>query len=177
MILQSCQLFEIHRILIWILEFKSDLLALSVTPKRRRPYCACFTFHFHPALEVQPSFLIFALSGAVAFTIFCAAIARLGQLAVRPNTSLCVHAPEEPIIASRHAGVAFGQDVQPFPTQRWAEIRMMNVQTFGFADHACSPFAARRMARLTATCAILVFYLLRPSALAFLTTAAPPAAA
>ena len=51
MLLQTFQSFEIHRILVWILEFKANLSALSLTPKRRRPYRACSTFHSYPALN------------------------------------------------------------------------------------------------------------------------------
>src|SRR5690348_13550248 len=106
------------------------------------------------------------------------AIARLGQLAVRSNAGLRVNTPEVAVITWRHRWIGFDIQINPLPAQRRTQVRMVRIETFPFVDnHARSPFAACRIARLTATRANLILCLLRPRLFAFATAAAPAASA
>ena len=59
-------------------------------------------------------------SSAVARPLRLRARARLRKLSVRPDARLCVHAPEEAIVARRHRGIRLCRDELPFPPQRGA---------------------------------------------------------
>src|SRR5690348_14403267 len=102
------------------------------------------------------------------------AIARLGELAVRPNAGLSVHTPEVAVVARRHRRIRLNVEVDPLPTQRRTQVRMVRVEALPFVDnHARSPFAACRIARFTATRASLILCLFRPKLFALATAAAP----
>lgn len=58
-----------------------------------------------------------ALAGAVTLSSTIVAVARLGELAVRTNACLGVHAPEQTVIAGRYGGVAVGVNEKPLPAK------------------------------------------------------------
>jgi hypothetical protein len=60
------------------------------------------------------------------------AVARFSQLAVGPDASLCVDAPEQPFIRGRNGWVGFSEDELRFPAQGRAEVRMIGVEAIGF---------------------------------------------
>src|SRR5690242_9824325 len=106
------------------------------------------------------------------------AIAGLRELAVRANAGLRVYTPEVAVVAGRYRWIWLDVQVDSLPAQRRTQVRMVRIETFPFIDnHACSPFAACRIARLTATRASLILCLLRPKLFAFATAAAPAASA
>ena len=106
------------------------------------------------------------------------AIAWLGQLAIWSNAGLSVYAPKIAVVARRHRRVGLDVQIDPLPSQRRTEVRMVGIEALSFVDnHARSPFAACRMARFTATRASFILCLLWPRLLAFATAAAPAASA
>lgn len=78
-------------------------------------------------------------------------VAGFGQFAVGTDTGLAVEAPEQSIIAARHSRIGFRGNELALPSQRRAEVRMIDVETIRFAGHAAPPDAAFKMARFTAT--------------------------
>jgi len=86
-----------------------------------------------------------ALAGAVALAKRVVAIARFSQSAIRTDTRLRVHAPEQPIVRRRHGGIRLGVDEQAFPTKGGAPVTVACVEAFafGYRDHAAPPLAAR----------------------------------
>ena len=76
----------------------------------------------------------------MAFAVFRAAVAGLGEDAVRSDAGLGMDAPEAAVIAARDGGVLLDADVLSFPAQSRAEVRMMDVETFSFVDDHASPF-------------------------------------
>jgi hypothetical protein len=80
---------------------------------------------------------------------FRRAVSGFGDLSVRTDAGLRVHAPEQTVIRSLHIRIVFRQNELPLPTQRGAEIRMMDVEAVGLANHEAPP--AFRTARFTAT--------------------------
>jgi hypothetical protein len=99
-----------------------------------------------------------ALSRAVARAERRTAIARLRQPAVGTYTGLSMDAPEKSVVRSRNRRIAFGKNELALPAQRWAQIRVMNVEAIRFRNHAAPP--AFRTARFTATRASWTLYLL-----------------
>jgi len=59
---------------------------------------------------------------------FRRAISRLRYISVGTDAGLRVHTPEQAIIRSLHIRIVFGQNELPFPAQRGAETRMMDVE-------------------------------------------------
>src|SRR5579883_2956676 len=80
---------------------------------------------------------------------FRGAQARLGQLAVRPDAGLGVHAPEQAVVRRLHPRVRFRGNELPLPAQRRTQIRIVRIEALAIADHAAPP--AFPMARFTAT--------------------------
>ena len=76
-----------------------------------------------------------ALPGGVA------AVARLGQVAVRTDACLGVHAPEQTVVARWHSVVARGINEKPLPAKRGAQVGMVRVEALalGFRNHAAPP--------------------------------------
>ena len=60
-------------------------------------------------------------------------------------------APEQAIVARRHAGIGFGENELAFPAQRRAQVRMMGIEAIRFQNHETPPDAAFKIARLSAT--------------------------
>jgi len=73
-----------------------------------------------------------AFSRAVTFSAGRRAVARLGQLAVRPDAGLSVDAPEQAFIRMRHGWVGLGQDELRLPAQGRAEAGMIGIEAIGF---------------------------------------------
>jgi hypothetical protein len=82
---------------------------------------------------------------------FRVAIAWFCQFSVGSDAGLCVHAPEQAVVAAGHAGVGLSENELAFPAQCRTEVRMIGIEAIGFADHAAPPEAALRIARFTAT--------------------------
>ena len=81
------------------------------------------------------------------------AVSRLCQFAVRTDAGLGVQAPEEAVVACRLRSVGFGENELALPAQRRTQIRGVEVEAVRFPNHAATPDAAFKMARVTATLA------------------------
>src|SRR5437660_9191635 len=97
----------------------------------------------------QHNKVLLALAGAVAGPSLRGAVAGFGHLAIRTDTGLGVHAPEQSIVRSLYVGIGLRQNKLPFPAKRGAEIRLARIEAIAIANHATPP--AFRMARFTAT--------------------------
>src|SRR5205807_6410696 len=86
-----------------------------------------------------------------------AAVSGLGQLAVRANTGLSVHAPEQTVVASWNRRIGLRENELAFPSQPRTQIRMTGVKA-RFTNHAAPPDTAFMMALVTATRASFTLY-------------------
>ena len=82
-----------------------------------------------------------ALAGAVTLSSTIVAVAGLGELAIRTNACLGVHAPEQAVIAGGHSGVAFGINEKPLPAKPGTQVRVVCIEALalGSRNHAAPP--------------------------------------
>src|SRR5271166_6685626 len=118
--------------------------------------------------------LLFALSRPMTRPDLGCAVSRFGQLAIRADTGLGVHAPEQAVIGWRHGGIVLRHYELAFPAQRRAEVFAVGIEAIGVGHqhHAAPPElwpAVLRMARFTATLVSVILYLLWLSGLALAT--------
>src|ERR671925_1443434 len=104
-----------------------------------------------PENQAGPTSFLTTFTCAMARAVFGIALTGFSQLAIRADAGLGVNAPEQAIVRARHSRVRLGKNELPLPAQRRTEVRMIGVETIGFADHAGPPDAAFKMARFTAT--------------------------
>src|SRR5262245_54060576 len=77
-------------------------------------------------------------SGYIAFVAMATAlprvaIARFGQLSVRPQRALRVKAPEDAVTHVLRVGIVFDSEEHVFGTQRRAEIRAIRIKVVKFS--------------------------------------------
>jgi hypothetical protein len=82
---------------------------------------------------------------------FRIAVSGFCQRAIRTDARLSMDAPEQAVVAWRHADIGFGKNELAFPAQRRAQVRMMNVEAIRFPNHETPLDAALKIARLSAT--------------------------
>src|SRR5215470_2589119 len=70
---------------------------------------------------------------AMATALARIAIARFGQLSIRPQRALCVKAPEDAGADLLRVGIWFGLEEHVFSAQRRAEIRTIRIQIVKFS--------------------------------------------
>src|SRR5215813_6781611 len=76
---------------------------------------------------------------AVAAAIAGAAVARLGQLAIRADTGLRHAAPEQAVTGAWDGGIRLRPDVLALPMQRGAQPRTICIEAIRYVAHAAPP--------------------------------------
>src|SRR5262245_25200156 len=113
--------------------------------------CAACARHSHLPILVKRTLRTYSILSHVAFAVTGSvrrsATSRLGQLTIRTDTRLCVHAPE---VTIARGGLGTHTDKHSLPSQTLAEVRVINVKGFHFVVHFAPP-AAAMIARFTAT--------------------------
>src|SRR5262245_43466490 len=94
-------------------------------------------------VRVRLSCASMAVARTVALPRGIVAVTRLGELTVRTDARLRVHAPKQTVIAGRHRLVALRIDEKSLPTKRGAQIMVAGIkpQPLWFRNHAAPPFA------------------------------------
>lgn len=82
---------------------------------------------------------------------FRIAVSGFCQRAVRTDACLSMDAPEQSVVARRHARIGFGKNELALPAQRQAQVRMTGIEAIRYRNHETPPDAAFKIARFSAT--------------------------